>query len=275
MSWPLTGQALSDFNQLLSNWGQYGTFYFIGPDDIRRLFNVLVAAGLRPALEDVGNRPQYWLAKLSSQVGGTSTGTGTEIIIPEVTNNTPGNGVINRLAWVTSIQAPNLISAGAFSFSNLSNLVSVKFPVLQTLVSGLYVVCSDLLTLIEAPQLVDAGSSYAELELDCNPALTSISFPSLVNAGPISCGNVYGAASINLKTVSFPNLLPIDGTTIDFSGCSLDETSVDHVLARCVANPAYVSGIVGLDGGTNAIPSAAGLVNKGILVGRGVTVNTN
>ncbi len=71
--------------------------------------------------------------------------------------------------------------------------------------------------------------------------------------------------------------MPTDGKLIGFQDCALSVESVDHILARCVASAGYVSGNVNLSGGTNAVPSAAGLTSKATLEGRdpGVTVTVN
>ncbi len=68
----LTGKPLADFSLMLKDWNQYSTFPFIGPDDINRLFSVLIAAGLTVTLTDAGNRPQYWLLQLANQFGNNS-----------------------------------------------------------------------------------------------------------------------------------------------------------------------------------------------------------
>ena len=58
------------------------------------------------------------------------------------------------------------------------------------------------------------------------------------------------------------------------SSCDLTETAVDDILV-VLSNNGVVQGIVELDGGTNAIPSATGLAAKTILEGNGWTVNVN
>lgn len=86
-----------------------------------------------------------------------------------------------------------------------------------------------------------------------NPDLTSITFPaSLVSGGAgILCG-------------------------LDFSGNALTQTTVDAILAACVAGGS-AAGIEVLDltGGTNATPSAAGLADKATLQTAGWTVTNN
>jgi hypothetical protein len=77
-----------------------------------------------------------------------------------------------------------------------------------------------------------------------------------------------------------PSFVITDGATLDFSGCgiavgnSAAGTGIDGILRRGVASGTTVS-IYALAGGTNTAPDAAGLVDKGILIGAGNTVLTN
>lgn len=88
-------------------------------------------------------------------------------------------------------------------------------------------------------------------------------------------GAISASGCTVLSSVSFPNYLPTNGSAINFSAAALSQVSVDHVLARAVANAAYVSGTITLDGGTSSTPSGAGLADKATLIARGVTVLTN
>jgi len=99
--------------------------------------------------------------------------------------------------------------------------------------------------------------------------LVTVSLPNLVD---ITIGGLVFQGSPLLTSVSLPVFVPRNGMTIDISGGALDVTSVDGVLARCVANAAFVSGTVNLSGGTNAAPTGT---DKATLIGRGVTVTTN
>jgi len=60
---------------------------------------------------------------------------------------------------------------------------------------------------------------------------------------------------------------------IDFDNCLLVQANVDNVLADCVAS---LINNKRLDlAGTNAAPSAAGLLDKATLIARGWIVATN
>jgi hypothetical protein len=63
---------------------------------------------------------------------------------------------------------------------------------------------------------------------------------------------------------------------LDFGGNALVQSEVDRILALAVAlDGGTWASVLNLSGGTSAAPSAAGLVNKAILTGRGAVVNTN
>lgn len=62
--------------------------------------------------------------------------------------------------------------------------------------------------------------------------------------------------------------------TLDASGNALPEAEVDGVLAA-LDDTGINNGTVDLSGGTNAIPSAAGLASKASLEGKGWTVTVN
>ena len=79
----------------------------------------------------------------------------------------------------------------------------------------------------------------------------------------------------SLTTVSFPLYLPTDGAIINFSDCALTAASVNHILARAIANAGYVTGIINTSGGTSAAPSGQGIADKAALILRGCTVTTN
>ena len=57
-------------------------------------------------------------------------------------------------------------------------------------------------------------------------------------------------------------------------GCALDQTSVDNILVS-LDTAGQSNGVVNLDGGTSAAPSATGLAAKASLQGKGWTVFTN
>ena len=96
------------------------------------------------------------------------------------------------------------------------------------------------LTSLDLSGLAD-GFLYYYPNINTNAQLTSFAVPATI------CGMDYNYGS--------------------FGANALDETTVDAILAACVAGGAEYCGCY-LDGGTNAAPSAAGLANKATLVSR-------
>lgn len=108
----------------------------------------------------------------------------------------------------------------------------------------------------------------------CNDLL-SLSWPDLVSL----TGSTADAFSVvncpALADVSMPNYSPANGKNVIFQGCNLTAASVNHILARCIANAGYVTGQVLLDGGTNSPPTGQGAIDANDLANRGVQVQVN
>jgi hypothetical protein len=85
----------------------------------------------------------------------------------------------------------------------------------------------------------------------------------------------------NNALTSFDAVLPDSLVALSLYENALDVDSVDYVLASLVANGVVVDGVTVhyaecyLSEGTNAVPSAAGLANRDILVSRGWFVEVN
>lgn len=151
---------------------------------------------------------------------------------------------------LVSISFPNLVSVdpnnynfGQLQFQVLTNVTTLLLPKLQT-VRGNFNIFKLGIASLALPDFIQSN----QLTIQQCSALTSLSLPSMI----IPNGQ---------------NLLLITN--------ALDQTSVDNALIQCAANPAYVSGHVRLEGGTNATPGPAGLAAKADLVGRGVIVTNN
>lgn len=124
-------------------------------------------------------------------------------------------------------------------------------------------------TTISFPSLTFASISISQFA-----NLTTISFPVLTKVG-----QAMGSISINvnslLTTINFPVLTSFPSSSyVNLTDNALSEATVDHILAKLAATTA-INGTLNIYGGTNAVPSAAGLASKNILVGRGWTVNHN
>jgi hypothetical protein len=66
------------------------------------------------------------------------------------------------------------------------------------------------------------------------------------------------------------------GNTFDgaWNNCALDQTSVDNILVS-LDTAGQIDGIVGVQGGSNSPPGAAGMAAKASLEGKGWTVLTS
>ncbi len=179
--------------------------------------------------------------------------------------------------WMTdvpfvTISLPNLAtSTNYIDIDTCPDLESVDLSSLVSCgdgTSGLYLTSCNSLPSISLPSLVTVDG---ELYFQTSAALVSFSAPSLVTIN----GDVTADTNPLLTTVTLTSWLPTNGTTIGLDGNALNLASVNHILARCVANAAFVSGSVLLNGGTNAAPAGQGATDVTTLTGRGVTVNTN
>jgi len=172
----------------------------------------------------------------------------------------------------TDITFPNLIDSSPqtfciLKFANCGQLVNLLFPKLEV-VDEIDIFDNATLPSLSFPKLVAVNS---DMFIDQNPSLTSMSFDSLV-----TCPTVYFKDNANLTSLNMPNFLPTNGSaTNNFVNCSLNAASVNQLLARGVANPAFVSGAYYMFGGSSAAPSGQGIADKATLLARGVDVQTN
>lgn len=151
-----------------------------------------------------------------------------------------------------------------------SAITTFSVPVLGTYpVDGINADAT-LLTL-DLPACTDDGAGQLASELLNMTGLVTLNLNSLVTPSV----DFDLTASPSLASVNLSAMIAPDGTNFNFLGCSLTQASVDHILARLVANPAYISGTVDLSGGTNAAPGVQGALDVIELTGRGVTVTTN
>lgn len=169
------------------------------------------------------------------------------------------------------------------------NLISIQLPILEHITVGdLDFGDSLLLESFSAPYLTSVIGNFSGNNL---PSLVTLDVPSLITvdtdllilvSGIVSATfnalvTVGGAMKwINTTIVNFaaPNWLPTNGTVIDFSGCALSATSVNHILARCVA-AAVTTCTINLSGGTSSAPTGQGIIDKADLITAGNTVTTN
>jgi len=128
------------------------------------------------------------------------------------------------------------------------------------------------------PNLIDVDPTNIQggaVHISDNPNMVSLSMPMYTWTSP-AFQNFYCANNTLLASVDLSSLIPPNLASINFTGCALNQASVDLILSRGVANPAFVSGNVLLNGGTSSPPSStAPGSDYAILVARGVTVNVN
>lgn len=180
----------------------------------------------------------------------------------------------NSLPGVTALTINAVGSREGFDIERAQDLASISFPRLVSVTNGsnLGLVANSQLSAISVPLLEEVGN----LVITDSPALTSLEFPSLVTAATIT---ISGCAA--LTAISLPSFMPSTGDYLgsprvyNFQSNALSADSVNAILARCVANGAFVSAVVELSGGTNAAPTGQGLLDLATLRNRGVTVNVN
>lgn len=173
---------------------------------------------------------------------------------------------------LTSVSFPNLTTVGGFfDLDAHPDLATLDLTSLETVgdgSSGIFLGSLDSLPAVNLPALITNAGSFTVQGM---PAMITLNIPNLVTI----TGNVDCSLNTVLVTVDCSSWVPTNGTTILFTDGALNESSVDLILARCVANAAFVSGTVALNGGTNAPPGVQGAADVLVLQGRGVTVTTN
>ncbi len=186
---------------------------------------------------------------------------------------------LSALATVTSLDFSGCTSlvtltlsaittaSGLLNFSGDTALTTLSLDGLTTATGGINASgCSALTT----PTLVALTSAGGLLNFS-NSGLVTLTLTPLVTA---SAGiDAHGCPAFT--TLTMTNYLPTNGTTINFNGGALTAASVNTILARAVANAAYVSGTINCAGGTNLAPTGQGITDKATLIARGVTVLTN
>lgn len=157
---------------------------------------------------------------------------------------------------------------GSIAIENSGTMTDLDLSMLATFgPGGLNILNNAVLTALDFSSLI---SGSGDVQILGNAMLPGLSMPSLTTVtGSFSC-----ASNAALVAFSAPNWLPTDGTSITFAGDALDDTSVNHILARCVA-AAVTTCVIDLSGGTNAAPTGQGAIDKADLITAGCTVVTN
>lgn len=199
----------------------------------------------------------------------------TGIVIHDTNITDTGYFIVNQNSLI-SVSAPDLITldVARIDFNSHFVLTSISLPVLTTADNGGGVLAyfNPLLTSVSLPALATVDNA-STVQVHDNAALTSFSLPALATVDNGANVQVYDNAALTM--LSLGSVIFGDGSVLTFSGNALTDVSVNYILARCVANAAYVTGTVDLSGGTNAAPTGQGITDKATLITRGVIVTTN
>jgi len=187
----------------------------------------------------------------------------------------PGN-LASGITFEGALSLPELTYVAQLLLSGTNNVTSISIPKLKYVnVASLVsynLLSSATFSVLEA--IIGAGSTTSFTSC---PVLTSISFPNLKYAFT-NFSAVSGTG--NLTTFSLGSNLVYFGS-INFTSCSLNQASVDGILAALLAldgtgnKMLYGAGRTITLTGTSSAPSAAGLLTKAALVLRGAIVTTN
>lgn len=203
----------------------------------------------------------------------------------------------NTAPLLTSLDTSSLIVAGSVVASFLPQLTSWDLSGLIRVDGNFAPHDMDLLTTLDLPLMVQCGTFGPNTMAD----LTTINVPSLATLnGPLSPHDVPQLTSLSLPALTHMlDVIGMDGSGLDgltsfsigsgliqaagdvvITNPPLDQASVDNVLVRYAALDGTGATISYDDhsidvSGNCAPPSAAGLMAKAILEGRGNTVTVN
>jgi hypothetical protein len=126
---------------------------------------------------------------------------------------------------------------------------------------------------IEANPLLESFSARfvtgdtTSVKITDNDSISTVNLSNLSACGTINISSNSSLADIFIST-------SIQSLTINLVNNALTEATVDSVLLN-VDTAGYSNGTLTMSGGTNAAPSASGLVNKASLITKGWAVSTN
>lgn len=180
-----------------------------------------------------------------------------------------GSILITQNGSLLSADFPNLTHAGSFDIGANSMINTITAPLLTTIDHELAIGNSAALTTLDLSSLQTA---YL-VSVTSLTSLTAVNLPALLTTnGAFLLSNNPALTSINVPSWNVSN-----GMTINCSGCALDQTSIELILARCVA-ASVTSCTIDLSGGSNAgltTLSTQGQSDYATLVAAGNTVTLN
>lgn len=164
---------------------------------------------------------------------------------------------------LVSLSCPNLtnLTGGntGLYINNLYSGTTLLFPLLAT-AGGVNIGLCPLLTTLNISGFTSAAGNFA---VQSCSSLVSLDLSALV-----SCEQLLCTLNPSLSTVDVSAWVPTNGKVQSLAGNALTDTSVNAILARCVANAGFVSGKIDVSGGTNAAPTGQGIIDKATLNAR-------
>lgn len=213
---------------------------------------------------------------------------------------------------ITSISLPQLVEASDLNFSNTPSLQTLSCPSLTKFTSynGFYLGGPTGLTSITSANF--PALTHYKFNVYEPGTITTLNLPSVTTVVAHSWSSNGMAGSTVLTSFILPNVVKHDsqfftlsghtylttltlgtvgilknfGNTyspayLNFSGCALNEASVDGVLVLLASldgtngTTNASNGNIQLQGGSNAAPSSIGLAAKATLLARGYTISHN
>lgn len=205
---------------------------------------------------------------------------------------------IEEADGLTEIDCPNLLTVdptdshdGYIWVISKSDITTFSAPQLVSVASDVWIGNNDVLSTVNLGSLATVGG---DLKLSFNSEIVSLDLGDLVTVSgqvsfagdsllttiDISSLDSIGSqiSLVNCSVLSSLNISALTSLGGNFvaSGCAFDAATVNAILAQLVSIAAYGAGqSVVLNGGTSAAPSGQGIIDKGVLQGRGATVTTN
>ena len=200
-----------------------------------------------------------------------SVGGGSDISLPipnKLNNNTSEPLVLSLRAVGAGVFVDDttvtVINNCYFESTSLTN---IELNALSTVGVANYIANNAALTDISLPLLSTVGGDNS---IQNNAALTDISQPLLSTVG----GANYIANNPSLTNITISSTGFTAGGDYYFNNNALSEETVDNILIA-FDNSGIENKTIFLDGVTNSVPSASGLIAKSNLEGKGWTVNVN
>ena len=218
---------------------------------------------------------------MGSNISGSAL---TSLNFPKLTSSAGIN--FNSIPSLTTLNFPSLVNFPSFSGLNIqgpnviSAITSASFPVLEDVQFNFYEPGS-LLT-INLPNAKKLKSVYiANSGMQTGQSkITTYNLPGLLEiANSIQVENHSTLVNVSIGTVGTLKQFSASWKYISFSGCSLNQASVDGILTALASldgtNGTTIAnyGAINVSGGNNAEPSSVGLAAKDVLLARGWQVS--